>query len=367
MDVNRKVELGSAIAINEKLNGKSGWISLSADSISARPFLTITDEKSKESYSIPLDLIDDLAAKAGEITGQYTKARDIAQRETYDPQLILPMQAHLTKKENKEYRRSIIKFCLQEHDIESALTPIISWTSPDYDFQQGNNIYRASGYGGELKGGYWSLYLHGEPKHVLQEVAWDDEVNLKIMVESMTDPESLLAMLGLMNASAATRLSSRMIATELGKTPPSLTVKDVRQMIRLNGLSTIENPFTKVDKELKAKLGTLYVTSQDTKIPVAIAITPSLISKFAAHNVQRREPNGVDSVQWKAQLEADKIENRNLWFAEFTKAIKARGWYSTELSTEKRLIITALAPEVWSKVRVAAEYALPNLNQTVYL
>ena len=365
MDTDRSIELGSRNNIDSSFSGNQGRVVLNAHSIQARPLVTIFDDKRKEHYTIPLDLIDDLTRIVKSQSVEYIERRNVAQRETYNPLDLLPFKEHKTSKEAKYGIRSQgLKFSLEAHNSDEEMTPVIEWTPATYNFKAGTNVYQTVHYAGEIRGGYWSLYLNGEPEYILQTVRWDDEKNIEAMVESMTEPEALLVMLGLIDTDVASRLSARVTTVNIGKTKEFASVKlaIIRELIKSKDLGTkgIQH-----NNSFKAKLGTLYVKAENQEIGVAILVNPSLHSKFATYTNGKTHLDPYTGPQERDTLNAEKKVNGELWNQKFKEALAGTQWYVTDLSDEERLVITNISLESWAKVRLAAALALPWAVQTV--
>lgn len=365
MDIDRSIELGSRNNIDSSFSGNQGRVVLNAHSIQARPLVTIFDDKRNEHYTIPLDLIDDLVREVELQSVEYVERRNVAQRETYNPLDLLPFKEHKMSKEVKYGIRSQgLKFSLEAHNSDEEMTPVIEWTPANYDFKAGTSAYQTIHYAGEIRAGYWSLSLNGEPKHILQTVQWDDEKNIKAMVESMTEPEALLIMLALINAEAASHLASRVTAVNMGKTKEFASVKlaTIRELIKSKDLGTKgiqHNNF------FKAKLGTLYVKAENKEIGVAILVNPSLHSKLAIYTNGKTRLDPYAGSNETDTLNAEKKANGELWNQKFKEVLAETQWYITDLSDEERLVITNISLESWAKVRLAASLALPYAIQTV--
>lgn len=334
--------------------------------IDSRPFVEIFDNLRNEKYTIPLDLLYPLGVSISELSSEYKELRNLAIKNTYDPRLMASMKPHIRKVEQRRFHdpENPDRLCLEAHDPDNEMTPVMEWYLTQY-----SEAGEASYDGREIEQAYWTLSLNGAKSIILQKVQWDDEENLKIMVDSMSDPEALLSMLVLLDAKVASQLSSRYNATALftGKSLPQIEISEMRYFLSSKHLNTYDQ---KDNRGNSAKMGTLYIRSAHKKVPVAIAISPSHHARNAPHDVTRprEDEGGRRWAGWNDKIEAERKANQIQWVADFRQSLEGTEWRVLEdYSNEKELFVTKIKPEQWSKIDAAVQYVFRAVKKPVLI
>ncbi len=302
--------------------------------------------KDGESFFVPAEFIEVLAASTDWLTRRYHEGVDRAQ---------MGFVGALATHGLTDHPLRDLKFVLATQSEPSADgVPFIRWEQRD-------------GFDSKSKA-RWILGLNGSTAE-FGEAEWDDIVSFKNLVAAMSDPESLVTFLAITDPTAASVLAAKMNARILkaDKSLPSVSITKVREILGRGGL-TLEVEGLASYHQGRARL--LQIKNGDSTIRVAAAlVAPWGKSRELTPSVERERDYKIRS-RTQTALEEEFLQQ---WRAKATQAFKDAGWIIPELPKPRAransphsrvsvLWVSPFDPETWEKIDLGAKTAAERLG-----
>lgn len=282
------------------------------------------------------------------------------------------------------YHGSLTDFglVLCTHPEDTPVTQIHSWPTRTYLLPGGEIKHEGTpalrwtkGFNSAEKAG-WELFLTGAAETVTLGFArWDDLVGLKQLIESMGEPENLMALGSLLNETLFATLSGNVMARDLrsARQLPGISMGKIKAVIASHGLDT--GAIVQYTSQ-KAYAKLMTVKSGKVAIPIAVylqapyklssPITPAEIAEAGGNNSQGH----VDIINQRlAEYSTD-------WVAATAAVFESEGWRVVNLpqvenpnhySMRNRnqpgyLWVTRFDEETWGKVAATARSMAPRMT-----
>lgn len=215
----------------------------------------------------------------------------------------------------------------------------------------------------------WTLTVAGANDVVIGFAAWNDKAAILNLANHLNDPQSVIALGGVIEPEAIARLSARLAAQSMkeNRSIPRTDLPSMRKILQDAGLAS-----TNTDSRLsEGSLRLLAVKIGGKKIPVAIAIAAPLHPPTVSPDPVAEEQLSYN--EKRAAEAARALVVRNDWIAKAKTAVTNAGWRVVDLpnpvsrqwgTQEVCIWVTRLDPNTWTRVAAIARTLAGNIEMS---
>lgn len=304
-----------------------------------------------EDIIIPSSLLEALGANARQISSQLTEAVNEQRREAFHPTLRHELNKATRDAESGSVgvdRRSNT-VALPGADIAADGTPYLFWKKD-----------------AEKPG--WVLTLAGIRSASLGFAAWNDPAAIDELVASLSDPESLVTIAGMVVPTQTAEMTGRMVTRELraDRSIPTMEPKQIREILVSAGYVLSSDATSSTSRYSGGRVRALKINSGGKEVTVAIGVTmPTSFPWTTPLSEDERKLSWRD----RGELERNRREEARAPYAKgFRAALAAApGWRIVDLNTGRPgtndiIWLTKISPETWSSVAAAATMFAGSLD-----